>query len=98
MSATAIEPLAVWDSREPGDCFWRHHLEASEWASTHLPGRAASIYRAEFYLMDAPFAVVHAYARNDQDRIIFDPATNGPVHAPPATVILGELPPEHLWR
>ena len=98
MSSTALDPLAVWDSREPGGCFWRHHPEASQWASTHLPHQATSIYRAEFHLMDTPFAIVHAYARNDQGRAIFDPATNGLVHAPPATVILSELPPEHLWN
>jgi hypothetical protein len=49
-----VKPLAVWDSTEPGWCD-EHWRERTEWAVLHLD--AEFTYRAEFYLLDAPFAV-----------------------------------------
>lgn len=87
-----LEPLAVWDARENG---LGHYIERAEWVERHL-GDPRFIYRAEFYLIDAPFAVVHKFARNGDGRKW---AANGePVTKPPVTVPLTELPPTHLLR
>jgi hypothetical protein len=88
-----LEPLAVWDSTEPGWCD-EHWRERTEWAVLHLD--AEFTYRAEFYLIDAPFAVVHKFARNGDGRKW---AANGEAMTePPAILPLTELPPAHLVR
>jgi hypothetical protein len=94
MSAITAAPLGVWDPSE--GVFDRHRDECSRWAIEHLPDRARSVVRAEFYLIDVPFAVVHQVKRNDEGRISCDPEADGPVLLPPVTVMLSELPPDHL--
>lgn len=88
-------PVAVWDPNARDGVFWRHMNEASEWARQHLPC-AADTYLAEFYLIDAPFAVVHTVKRNENGRAYTDPATGEIAVNEPVTVMLSELPPEHL--
>lgn len=62
--AAGVEPLAIWDTRDPGGLYWTRWREAGEWAQQHIAD-AFSTYRAEFYLVDAPFAVLYRYKRND---------------------------------
>lgn len=94
--------VGVWDTREGpvygrDEPYWRHVVDASAWADVNLPD-AKSTYRAEFYLIDCPFAVVYEYVRDDQGRIRFDPELQGPVCAEPRTVLLDALPPAELLR
>src|SRR6266487_2996956 len=58
----AMTPLGAWDTCEP--LWWQHHAEASPWAQEHIPDLDRT-YRAEFYLIDAPFAVLYRYAENE---------------------------------
>ena len=54
-------------------------------------------YRIEFYLLDAPFAVVHKYALDDNEGFKYlDLATGEAAVEPPVLVPLAELPPAHL--
>ena len=88
-------PLAVWDAGDPLNCQpdvprW---LESTEWAMAHIP-RANDTWRVEFYLIDAPFAVVHRFAVNDAERKYF---SGGKVaREEPVIVPLAELPPARL--
>jgi len=92
---TLPAPVAVWDPSLKGGVCWRHIDETSKWAVEHLP-HAGDILLAEFYLIDAPFAIVHRVRRNEDGRVHNDPATGELAMEPPATVMLSELPPEHL--
>jgi hypothetical protein len=94
-TGTLREPLATWNANDPGWADWRYRGEASAWAKEHLPD-ADSTWRAEFFLVDAPFAVVYEFATDDEGRVRYDPAQRCPVMAEPATVILDSLPPAHL--
>lgn len=100
MTAPAIpdglEPLAVWDVRSDA-WFDRYFLERAKWATGHIE-RSCDTYRAEFYLLDAPFARLHCYRRNPDGFKHGDPATGEPVTEPPVIVPLAELPPAHLLR
>jgi hypothetical protein len=92
-----IAPLAVWDPNLRGGVCWRYIDEVSKWAIEHLDA-AGDIILAEFYLIDAPFAIVHRLRRNENGRAYTDPETGELAKEPPATVMLDELPPEHLRR
>lgn len=93
-----LEPLGVWDARDS----WVDDLvnERIAWAREHIP-RVNDTYRAEFYLLDSPIAILYRYAVNTEGRkyalarseFIADvePATE-----PPVVQILGGLPPAHL--
>ena len=96
MSASAIAPLFTWDPNLRDGAFWRHRDEASKWAIEHLPDAGATLL-AEFYLIDAPFAVVHMVKRDENGRKCSDPEA-APIMQDPVTVTLDELPPERLWR
>jgi hypothetical protein len=92
-----LEPLAVWDARD--EAFWDGHdallraCGAIAWAKDRIPARNDAC-RIEFYLLDAPFAVVTHFAR-DADG--FKYAQDGQaVTEPPVVVPLDELPPAHL--
>jgi hypothetical protein len=90
------EPLAVWDTRDGKDSlWWQHWREASKWAPAHIAD-ANSTYRVEFFLVDAPFAVVWRYKRNENGRCYTDPATGDIASADPVVQMLDELPPDHL--
>jgi hypothetical protein len=97
MTTVALAPLAVWDTRDHG--FWererRWWREVVDWAQVHIP-EADRTYRAEFYLVDAPFARVFRYRDNSEGRRYLDPATGEPAVEEPAVVVLSELPPRHL--
>jgi hypothetical protein len=98
-----MEPLAVWDA---GDPEWRDGIfsERFFWLSGSSP--IVHVYRTqriEFYLLDAPFAVVHRYALTDggekyQGGDYMYQEDGSPVMEPPVIVPLAELPPEHLLR
>jgi hypothetical protein len=95
MNTSAVAPLGVWDSREE-HWYGPRWREMSAWAQEHFPGRAANVYRAEFYLIDAPFAVLHSFKENSEGRRYLDTATGEPAIEEPFTLVLGELPPNHL--
>lgn len=84
-----LEPLGVWDLTHgtlfKGDDNWEQlFLDACFWWADHLDDDG-SIGRVEFYLIDAPFAVVY---RHD--------ATGKIATEPPVIVPLDQLPPPHL--
>lgn len=98
-----LEPLGVWDARE------RHYglgrgwgigltcatplRDMREWAARHIE-RVNETYRAEFYLLDTPFAVLYRYQR---DKAGFLVMRRGEIaEEPPVIVPLAELPPAHL--
>jgi hypothetical protein len=93
MTAVAAAPLAVWDTRG-GFHEWEHYREAYEWAQARISG-AEDTYRVEFYLVDAPFAKAFRYLDNAEGRRYIDPATGEPAMAE-VTIMLSDLPPEHL--
>lgn len=87
-------PLAVWDSSRMDDgLFWQHWQETHVWAGEHISD-VDSTYRVEFFLVDAPFAVVWRYKLNPDGRVYLDPETGDTAKAEP--VVLDELPPAHL--
>jgi len=97
-----LEPLAIWEARD--DAFWQRHgdsgfifAEAISWAERHGVVKSEDrVYRIEFYLVDAPFAIVYRYALNEDGMVPVDAETGGPATEPPALLPLGELPPAHL--
>ena len=72
----------------------RSFERAAAWARENLP-RSGDTVLAEFYLIDAPFAVVQRIRRDGDGKICVDRET-GTVLEPPATVMLADLPPAHL--
>jgi hypothetical protein len=90
------EPLAVWDTRDYDSLWWQHRSQAAEWTRQHLSDRRIHCFRAEFHLIDVPFAVLHCYAEDENGCIISDPVTGQAVRAEPVTEMLDELPPPHL--
>jgi hypothetical protein len=101
-----LEPLAVWDVRERLGP-WRRctavgeethrSIDAAQWLIRNT-SPARDIYRVEFYLLDAPFAVVHRYKRNTAGFKYQDPEAGSIAVEPPVIVPLAELPPAHLLR
>jgi hypothetical protein len=90
------EPLATWDTRDHGSPWWGDHpIEISKWAVAHIAD-ANSTYRVEFFLVDAPFAVVCRYTRNDHGHCFTDPETGDIARDEPVVQVLDELPPTHL--
>lgn len=90
-----LEPLGVWDAGDPlnNQPDVPRWLESAEWAGEHIPQPNAT-YRVDFYLADAPFAVVHRYKLNENGRKY---QVNGePVREDPAIMPLAELPPDRL--
>lgn len=86
-------PLAVWDTHQPS---WQERWPGtSPWALAHFGEHATRTFRAEFYLVDAPFVVLHTYQADAQGRIPVTPEGLAQV-AEPITLLLDELPPEHL--
>ena len=101
-----LEPLAVWDAG-PG---WVDGLvdERIAWARQHIL-RVNDTYRVEFYLIDAPFAVVHRFKLDANGRKYalgeYSFISDGePAREEPVVVPLGGLPPARLlasgpeWR
>jgi|SRR5208337_531309 len=86
--------VAIWDPNDPDNVFCRHHDEAAAWARENLP-RSSDTVLAEFYLIDAPFAVVRRVRRDKDGKIRADEET-GVILEPSATVMLADLPPAHL--
>lgn len=96
-------PAAVWDSRD--DAWFRGpFLERAAWLREHgLP--ALKMYRAEFYIADAPFARIFCYALDHDGGRHWAPGHTQEPHdhsgcdvarERPRDVLLGELPPEEL--
>lgn len=100
MIPEGAKPLGVWDTTDP-DGLWHcggtldmlH--EAVTWAKAHIR-RADDTYRVEFYLLDAPFGIVHRHARNADGHIFEDPGTGDVAHEDPVVQMLTDLPPAHL--
>lgn len=93
------EPLAVWDVRDEGSLFWQHWGETHAWARDHYRDRGMRTYRTEFYLLDAPFAVMYRYAADESGqgrRVRYNTETGGPDLEEPVVEMLDELPPAHL--
>jgi hypothetical protein len=92
-----LKPVAIWDARERN---WRrseHFRERTRWAQSHIP-ECMSTYRIEFYLIDAPCALVYRYQRDDEGHIIHDEATSSPVKLDPVFLALESLPPARTMR
>lgn len=90
-----LEPAGVWDARSP-EWIDERLPERIAWAEAHIP-RNTDTYRAEFYLIDAPCAVVRRFAVNENGLLYIDPSRPG--HAAieePVIVPLAELPPARL--
>jgi hypothetical protein len=106
MTAAAIdaEPLAVWDVRgaegpwqrmtPPGEPF-RRSYEATQWVVSNFE-RARDVFRIEFYVLDAPFAIVHRYCRDENGHGYYDPEPDSRAAELPVVQMLDELPPAHL--
>lgn len=96
-----LKPLAVWDAKAAD---WPHRWTEGQiqqmawWIQQRLTEYSSDIYRIEFYLLDAPFAVVHKYAPQGEGFKYHDPATGQAAIEPPVLVPLCELPPAHLLR
>jgi hypothetical protein len=88
-------PITVWDPNDRRNVYCRHRREAAAWARKNLP-RSGDTVLAEFYLIDAPFAVLRRIRRDEDGKIGVARDTGGITLEPPATVMLGELPPVHL--
>jgi hypothetical protein len=87
------EPVTVWDGRERA--YDRIREPAMEWLEAQgIPVDPA--YRAEFFLVDVPFARVFTYAQDDQGNRHMDPATGEPAVNEPYVKVLSELPPDDL--
>lgn len=86
-----LEPLAIWDANTP-DWIRGPWRERAEWVDEHL-GETRYIYRAEFYLIDVPFAVVGRFVPDHGGLkwISGDKPVTETV-----TVPLTDLPPAHL--
>lgn len=95
-AAAVVSPLATWDASDPSwmDEHWR---ERTDWAAAHFPDVNRTV-RAEFYLVDVPFAVLHRFAKNEDGQLFLDPATGNPAWDDPVRLMLAELPPGHLMR
>lgn len=89
-----VKPLGVWDTREDR---WHRDLApgASAWAVKHIAD-ANSTYRAEFYLIDGPFAVLYRYVRDETGHVSVTEPDGEPVTAEPVVQALDELPAAHL--
>jgi hypothetical protein len=90
-----LEPLAVWDAR----CGY-HPLKGAAiawWIKLNLAWDAADVCRVEFYVLDAPFAVVTRHKRNPDGFKFTNPRTSE-ITGAPVIVPLAELPPAHLLR
>jgi hypothetical protein len=99
----ALEPIAVWDAREPA---WRRNRQAKvDWLKEHgLP--VNTMHRAEFYLIDAPCARIFCYALNEAGKRHWAPGHDprqphdhdrcGAAEEEPRMVPLDELPPLEL--
>lgn len=100
-----LEPLGVWDCREPdwglgrgwgiGLTCAQPLREMREWAMAHIEG-VNETYRAEFYLLDGPFAVLYRYERDRCGFLVADDETGYPATASPVVQALDELPLPHL--
>jgi hypothetical protein len=91
-----FKPASVWDAR---DADWPNVLLQSgraAWLTAHGLN-AGQIFRAEFYLIDAPFVRVFTYARDEEGRVLIVPGPQPHWRAAdPEDVPLPELPPEEL--
>lgn len=94
------KPIGAWDTTDPdglwhcgGDLDTLH--EAVTWAKAHIR-RADDTYRVEFYLLDAPFGILHRHARDADGQIFVDPETEEVAVEEPVVQMLAELPAAHL--
>jgi hypothetical protein len=94
---TLPAPVAVWDAKDrPENWTDGHTQQMAWWMQTCMTGYARDAYRVEFYMLDAPFAIVHTFRCNGDGQRYADPAADGPAVNEPVTVMLSELPPGHL--
>jgi hypothetical protein len=92
---TGLSPLAVWDCEDRGGVWWRDFRECCAWAVANIRN-ADSTFRIDFYLVDAPFAVVYRDSRDEAGKLFTDPATGEIARDEPVVQLLTELPPSHL--
>lgn len=89
-------PFGIWDARTEECWYALKTQQRIAWAKAHIPD-ADTTYRIEFFLVDAPFAVVYRYAAKDpwtlqyQLSVLRDATTDEPVVVP-----LAELPPPEI--
>jgi hypothetical protein len=91
-----LEPFAVWDgcTRDWSRDWTPGELTAlDDWMRENFGTCYRDACRFEVYVLDGPFAVVHAHERNGEGRWHRDPAAGGFAVAEPVTVPLAGLPP-----
>lgn len=89
------EPIAVWDANLAGSLWFRLWPETARWSQAHISDTRNRCFRAEFHLIDVPFAVLHCYAK-DENGHSFNGPDGEPALADPVVEMLDELPPPHL--
>jgi hypothetical protein len=89
-----VRPLSIWDARDRN---WCNPQQAGRLAWLRANRfNAAEIYRAEFYLLDGPFARVFSYARNEHGLLHLVPGTKTAAVAAPMDIPILGLPPKEL--
>jgi hypothetical protein len=96
MTTAELEPLAIYDANDSGGAYWRAssawRVELADWMRQEGIVPEVTI-RADVYVMDAPFAVVHQIELDEDGHPFRDQATGGVAYAEPRRVLLGSLPP-----
>lgn len=88
--------IGYWDC---GESSWTEDpvlmLERCNWCIA-VVGEAVRTYRIEFFIVDAPFAVVFRYSRDPcTGKMYRDPITREVAKDPPVICLLDSLPPEY---
>lgn len=88
--------VGYWDCNDPD---WTEDavrmLERCNWCVTVL-GKATRTYRIEFFVVDAPFAVVFRYSQDPcTGKMYRDAATGEIAKDEPVICLLDSLPPEY---
>lgn len=93
------DPVSVWDVNA-ADWFDGRWHDRCAWAQDHFPDAADAVWRAEFYVIDAPFAVLYRWRRaagwKEYKVTYLDPQTRRIAQQPPLTLVLSDLPPAAL--
>jgi hypothetical protein len=96
-----LELLAVWDGRVKGwsdGWTWGEVMQVDDWMRENIGAYHRDACRFEVYVLDGPYALVHAYERGGDGKRRRDPATGRIVVAEPVIVPVADLPPAHLLR
>lgn len=88
-----LTPIAVYDAHDDLWTRWDDFQTLLHWLDDNGINPKAT-YRVEVFLLDAPFARVHAFQLVGEDQTrVYDPNTGEAVRLPPHDVLLNSLPP-----